>query len=359
MVKQSNLRPNKSQVSKRKKILFAAITLLFIYFFIEFSSFFALKIMNLQSSSQGYPEDLYIFDEKLDYKYKPNFEGHFSSTTYGSIPIVINSLGFRDHEFRLKKDKNFYRVLLLGDSITFGAGVRMEETYAKITERLVKERCGKNFQLINAGVNSYHFAHYYIFIKEHISKFDPDHLMIGLCINDVRPKEVAGPRYLVQTNSSDFDLHSVKHWIKKLIKKSPTFQLISSLVFSNTYMRQRYSSRWITEVMLSWNNSKLIYEFRKMLSEIKVIADENRIRFTIILFPELQQILDYDKYKLPREKLLGILDDIQVQYVDLYDTFRSKKTISKYYLPGDTVHFTPEGHKLIAQVLSEHIFCKK
>lgn len=47
-----------------------------------------------------------------------------------------NSNGFRDREFDIRKGKGTYRIICLGDSVTFGAPedkVRIEQVY---TERL-------------------------------------------------------------------------------------------------------------------------------------------------------------------------------------------------------------------------------
>src|SRR6266436_8611918 len=51
------------------------------------------------------------------------------------VPVSINSEGLRDREFSLEKPPDGYRVMRLGDSTTFGWGVRQEDTAAKFLER--------------------------------------------------------------------------------------------------------------------------------------------------------------------------------------------------------------------------------
>src|SRR5262249_11129127 len=43
----------------------------------------------------------------------------------------INSHGLRDDEIRLPKPPHVFRILLLGDSFTFGVGVELHETFTK------------------------------------------------------------------------------------------------------------------------------------------------------------------------------------------------------------------------------------
>ncbi len=337
--------------SKTKKIFFWLLMGISLYLFIELVSVVVIEVLHIRSSKHGYPNELYIYDEKLDYRYRPTFRGHFSGPLQSSIEININSLGLRDYEFKLAKAPGVYRILVLGDSITFGAGVRLEDTYTKQTEKLVNQP----FQIINAGVNSYHFEHYYIFIKDNIDRFDPDHIVIGFCINDVRSKDIVAPRYIVRERLKPQITSSLKHDIKKLIKKSPSFQLFSYLTFSNTYNRKKYNTRWITSVMMSWNNEGLVEKLIDMLEEIEQLTEERGIKFSVIIFPEMNQLIDYHKYGGPRDKLLEILENLNIAYLDLYDTFRQKEDFSKYYLKGDTVHFTVDGHKIIAEELKNFL----
>jgi len=342
-------------ISKTKKIFFCIFIVIFLYIFFELVSLAFLQILNLKSSTHGKPNELWIYDKNLDYKNRPNFRGHFSGQLYNSIEININSLGLRDYEFKLAKDPDVNRILVVGDSITFGPAVRLEDTYVKQTEKLLRYSNTQPYQVINAGVSGYHFEHYYLFIKENIDKFDTDHIIIGFCINDVRPKDIVRPRYVVRERLKPQITSSLKHDIKKLIKKSPSFQLFSYLKFSNTYNRKNYNTRWITSVMKSWNNEGLVEKFIDMLEEIKRLTVERGIKLSVIIFPEMNQLIDYHKYGAPREKLIEILENLNIAYLDLYDTFRQKEDFSNYYLKGDTIHFTPDGHKIIAEELKNFL----
>ena len=60
----------------------------------------------------------------------PNYDGWFAG-----VPVHINSLGFRDRrEYRLAKRPNTFRILVLGDSVTFGHGSVSEHTYPCLLE---------------------------------------------------------------------------------------------------------------------------------------------------------------------------------------------------------------------------------
>ncbi len=55
--------------------------------------------------------------------------------TYFNRPVVErNSLGFREREFRLAKPENTYRIVVLGDSLTWGIGVSSRERFSNLLE---------------------------------------------------------------------------------------------------------------------------------------------------------------------------------------------------------------------------------
>jgi len=54
--------------------------------------------------------------------------------------VHLNSDGFRDDEFRKKKEEGTTRVLLIGDSFVFGLGVGGNETIDKLLEKRLSSR---------------------------------------------------------------------------------------------------------------------------------------------------------------------------------------------------------------------------
>ena len=51
----------------------------------------------------------------------------------------INSLGFRDRrEYSLEKPPNTFRILVLGDSVTFGHGTLDDTTYPYLLEQQLR-----------------------------------------------------------------------------------------------------------------------------------------------------------------------------------------------------------------------------
>ena len=89
----------------------------------------------------------YEYDRTLGWKNKPFAEGPFVMPESKTC-VKINSKGLRDNEYPFERDKDTFRVLVLGDSFTWGIGVNIEETFTKRWEAKYHGRV----EIINAGV---------------------------------------------------------------------------------------------------------------------------------------------------------------------------------------------------------------
>ncbi len=100
------------------------------------------------------------------------------------VVIETNSLGLRAPELGPKTDDEF-RVLVLGDSITFGDYVPFEETYTALLEKLFAGRQPR-VRVINAGLpgagTSDELYHY----LEICDSVDADLVLIGMYLNDAQ-----------------------------------------------------------------------------------------------------------------------------------------------------------------------------
>src|SRR5260370_1025014 len=76
-----------------------------------------------------------------------------SQTRFIGVPVAINSLGLRGDEVSVPKPPRTIRIVAVGDSITFGYGIPVEDTYAKILERCLNQGVfgGARYEVLNGG----------------------------------------------------------------------------------------------------------------------------------------------------------------------------------------------------------------
>jgi len=112
----------------------------------------------------------------------------------GCVAVDTNSLGFRDEEFAVQKAPGELRILCLGDSLTYGQGVRLDLTWPQRLEAQLRRERGGAVEVINAGFAAGPGVNtpdgYDRWVAEHGILFAPDVVVVGLCLNDLGPVDM-------------------------------------------------------------------------------------------------------------------------------------------------------------------------
>ena len=111
----------------------------------------------------------------------PGYHGWFAG-----VPVQINQLGFRDdREYALEKSPRTFRVLVLGDSVTFGHGSVYEHSYPRLLEDHLRAwRPEVEWQVWNLGVPGYNTSQELAHLLEVGPAFQPDLVIVGFFEND-------------------------------------------------------------------------------------------------------------------------------------------------------------------------------
>jgi lysophospholipase L1-like esterase len=122
-----------------------------------------------------------VADPALIYKHAPHLR-----RDYQGVEVATNELGLRERDVE-KKRAGELRILLLGDSVTFGWGVPVEETFGRKLETLLTARLGRPVRTINAGVGSYNTVQEEAFLARFADLVDPDLVVLVYVSNDIEP----------------------------------------------------------------------------------------------------------------------------------------------------------------------------
>ena len=118
-------------------------------------------------------------DHQLIFRHKPSWE-----TRYGNVLVTYNEQGLRDRPI-LPKEKDEYRILALGDSVTFGWGVDQDKTFAARLESLLPGRLHQPVRVINSGVGGYNTVQEVTYFKQDGIALQPDLVLLTYVQNDV------------------------------------------------------------------------------------------------------------------------------------------------------------------------------
>jgi hypothetical protein len=165
-------------LSRGRKLLFAAGALLA-------SAAVCMSLIELWvrmrwDDRQGRP-GFFLTDAHRGQRLSPGYDGWFAG-----VPVRINSLGFRDRkDYPLDKAPNTFRIIVLGDSVTFGHGTLDETTYPNLLEQQLRAwRPNVNWEVWNLGVPGYNTGQELAYLEEIGPRARPDLVIVGFYPND-------------------------------------------------------------------------------------------------------------------------------------------------------------------------------
>ena len=138
--------PQKPKASLKAKILLLCISLGFCFIFVEI----LLRIFlpyNLGSTGHWAAPNT----ERYGWGYNPGAKVRILDPDTGDLHVYkMNDKGWQDRDHEFFKAKDVFRVLAVGDSVTFGAIVAPETIYPRVLEKELRNE-GYNVEVISIG----------------------------------------------------------------------------------------------------------------------------------------------------------------------------------------------------------------
>ncbi len=118
--------------------------------------------------------------------------------------VRTNDIGLRGPDYTPEPEPGTVRIILAGDSFTFGEGVAEPEVYASLLgPRLDRARPGTRHEVINAGISGAHTHGVMNRLEQVIAAYGPGLYVYGFTVNDFE-----GPHYRL----TEHDAH-VREWL--------------------------------------------------------------------------------------------------------------------------------------------------
>ncbi|MCM8774231.1 MAG: SGNH/GDSL hydrolase family protein [Candidatus Omnitrophica bacterium] len=307
------------------------VSILLLFVFLELVSFCLNPIVKLSHGQVGLGiggkdaleySSGYIKDRELFWKLDPSCEEY-------------NSLGFRDKEISPHKGSNTFRIICVGDSVTFGWPCKIEETYPKVLEKLLNSHFSqKRFEVFNAGVPGYSSYQGLIWLRKDIIKYKPDLIIIYYGINDRSA-----------SNRPDNEQKVLPEWIVRsanYLRKFHFYKLFNKIKLYFKYPPTKENHYRAVRVPPS--------NFKNNLIDMKKLTEENRAKILFISNPVLydpgKKIVFTDRRYSPPENMLEF---------DIYNIFKKREKEADRFFLDDwrpyNFHLTRQGQKILAEEL--------
>ena len=289
--------------------------------------------------------------ETFGWIYRPHYHGFWHGAQ-----VSINSLGIRNGEISPEKETGTYRILCLGNSVTFGYGTENDKTYVRVLETLLRERRpGPKFETINAGIGGFSTLQEWLFLKNIGVAFDPDLVTVAFVLNDVldmstaqkridRAKRQKGVKESAEANEASF---------YGRFRRTAMYHLFTLLMAHYKKWEEARNVKNLVAVQYPSEEIERNWEqVQTHLSEITDLAAKNGFRVLLVVLPFRFQIEEDDPIRIPQDRLIDLGNQIGMPVLDLLPVFRENRD-SDLFL--DTNHPTETGHRLVAEEIYEYM----
>lgn len=335
----------------------AAAWIVFVFLLLELAGFVTFAVVGIKTvAGYGYPTGLTVDNDRLGWSYQPGFEGTFKGNlAYLDIPVRINSTGFRDQPFAAKIAGR-PRLVVIGDSVVFGPGVAAEDRFMEQFEARARQ-LGWPLEVRNLGVNGYTFAQYLEMIGLDFFGLKPDGVLLGFTLNDIQERNWrggdAGRGGLLAR--SRVRAGQFVDWLERSYA-SRFIDEVSTRV-NLAYTRERegpaYHTKWMRSVVDFWKRDDARQRLGREIDELRDRLAAAGIPFAVVIFPELNDVLQPERFAYPRETIRRMLEERRIPYCDPYPAFRAHAAPTDLFLASESVHYAPSGHALLAEALLE------
>jgi lysophospholipase L1-like esterase len=273
-------------------------------------------------------------DPQLSFVHVPN-----RSAFLMGVPVSINSQGLRDAEYSHVKSPDVYRILMLGDSTTFGWGVRQEDTSAKFLERKLNTRLPPGYnkvEVINAGVGNYDTVQEVTYYETRGRALHPDLVILVFFINDPEPVPVEKKGFLIDRSYL-------------LAFFTNRFDGILRFVGMRPYWKEYYAS-------LYDDDKPGFQACKKALGSLAQSTENDGARVLVAILPELHQINgDTYPFKAAHQKMKDVLAANHVPVVDLIDGLKDHVPESELWVAPKDDHPDAKANDLISTQLQRWV----
>ncbi len=303
-----------------------------------------LEIIIRFAAPQPLSPPLAIYDPDVGYSLIPNTSGVHTIPGLFSVTINVNSFVFRDYEYNKEIGNDTVRLIFLGDSMTFGWGVELNETFVKkLEKKLNEENKTKHYELLNFGTAGYGSINQYAQFKKYGYEYNPN---FAILVYDFHDGEENLNQFLIEENNNTI-----------FIKPE---NLTNSMKFKNS-LHELPGYAFLSEHSHSFSilRNLLIHSLDNKKAELKSNSQTNNLTFIKTLLAQFNKELSDKKIRLivvflPRDpdtkQIANFLDEQNISNVDLESDFAGINTSELFYPMPDS-HLTIKGHELVEKSL--------
>ena len=329
------------KLSLRKKVIFTAVAMLlcagplWLAAEVAYRWFFAIPLVGGIVSQ----DDLRMMDTPVNREFVARFRLSDNPILfYEPMPgaksgqYEINSDGFRDREYAVEKPAGVFRIVVLGDSIIWGHGLALDDSFAKQLEQQLNAAFDRPFEVLNFGVSGYSTQQEVELFKVKASHFEPDLVIVGYCLNDYLESSAEGAAFRRQY----YDIFS----------KSYVYDHLRRSVFGLSH----------NGFGVGFQDVQAQQDLHEQFALLQAYSGGKRN--VVVIFPMLVDLEDY-LFAFEHLRAKQALEGLNYEVLDLLDEFRAYDPDSLVLTSKDRTHPNAFGAAIAARATLDLLVAKE
>lgn len=279
---------------------------------------------------------------------------------YGDIRYRINRAGYRDDDPRPGRR----RIVVLGDSVSFGLGVQQEEIWPSLLERRLQREGLQPDAVENLAVWAYNTADEADALREDGLPLRPELVILQFYMNDFSIAPPPAPGAPQPAPALGQRLTSLKN---RLLFSSALYRRLHQASMGLTYVlfhdlrRRRYPGtlndaepRGQSAMLRATPDDAGVAAFRE-IRQIRDLARGRGAGFLLVLSPDETQLFS-GRFDGINQRVRAFCRREGIPLVDPLPVYRASP--DRLALYHDGVHYSPAGHALLARLVFDELVAR-
>jgi len=282
------------------------------------------------------------------------------------VAVHVNALGLRGPEVSQTPAPGVTRVLAVGDSVTFGHELPVEQAFPALLERLLNDRSPGPWQVLNGGVQGYDTAAEAAWLETRGLALAPEIVVVAFNLNDYDPAPVLGARGVLTTlpqprtarwSLADVsELYFLLRWLVTTGGRPPLGGLSVDASRAGTAPWHPFD-RTVSDARKRYYHDPPDARWHRMvdsLQRIRDLTDASGIRLLVAIPPDGDQVDVPEPDLEPQRRVGRLCATLTIECLDLYPEFAAASW-GEGSLFFDIMHPNAAGHAVIARRLAQYL----
>jgi hypothetical protein len=242
--------------------------------------------------------------------------GYFSRRWYRLESVRPNAAGFREREFNPVKPAGVYRIAVVGDSFTYGNGIRQADRYSDV----LQSHLPSHFEVLNFGVAGANTPEHLHLVQYLLKELNPDFILLQWYVNDVEDDD--------SSSRPSFRPLAPNHGLHNWLNDHSALYTVANMQWAESQvalgMTRSYTD-YLNHRLGDPNSSDSIRD-RQLLRELIASTERAHVPMGMVLFPDTAMPLD-DKYPFGylHDRTLALCAERGITCLDLRSAFAQVK----------------------------------